>query len=595
MGTRRITAGLIFAALALCGTLAARSLGAGGPVSAYPTAGTVDASPMTQISFRGAGPAELGRVEVTGSVTGRHTGRLEAHSDGDGASFFPDRPFRAREAVAVRAARPLIGSRRGRVTFRVATLPGDRTVSHDEAARAAGSGGAGAAASGPSKFHSVSGFRPPSIDVLTRRSGRARGDIFLAPKSGQRAAMIVDDSGKLVWYHPAPPNYRIYDFRRQRYGGHNDLTWIEYRDCRLPECGIGRIYDRAYRKVASVRAGNGYAADFHDFTISPQSTAYMIISQPVQADLRSVGGPSNGWMFDSIVQEIDVPTGAVRFEWHALDHIPLTRSGLRYSHDTFDPYHVNSVDQESDGNLLISARNTDAVFEIDRASGRVLWQLGGNGSSYRMGRGASFIAQHDARRQRNGEITIFDNGLGAGLGDRPARGIVLELKGGKAYLRHALQRAKPVYANSQGNVQGLPTGGYFVGWGGHTPYFSEFDGSGRMVYDAQFAGTQGNSYRAFRFAWHGRPSHAPAVAAAAASGGRVKVWVSWNGATEVASWQLFAGPHRSSLQPVKTVARRGFETSISFAPAKRYVQVRALDAQGHLLGASGVTSVTGGG
>ena len=205
-----------------------------------------------------------------------------------------------------------------------------------------------------------------------------------------------------------------------------------------------------------------------------------------------------------------------------------------------------------------------------------------------MGHGASFIAQHDARRLRNGEITIFDNGSGAGLGNRPSRGIVLELKSGKAYLRRSLKRPHDVFAASQGNVEGLPTGGYFVGWGGQTPYFSEFDHDGHLVYDAQFANTVGNTYRAYRYSWHAHPTDPPAVVATASSS-RTKVWVSWNGATEVAKWEVLAGPTPFLLKSSKRVARRGFETSISLNGAHQYVQVIALDSHGSQLGTSNVT------
>ena len=575
------------AAVALCGTVAATSQGASGLVAVYPNAGTPAASAKTQISFRGAPPEELGAVDVTGSRTGRHTGRLQPHSDGNGASFLPDKPFSPAETVTVRTARPLVGAHGGAVTFKVGRFDLGNGTTH-VAALSGGTGAGDGSGGGGSSFHTVDGFHPPSIEVLTRKKGRARGTIFLAPKSGQRAAMMIDDAGKLVWYHPAPHGFRIYDFRRQKYHGGNALTWIEWHDCRSPDCAVGRIYDSAYRQIDSVRAGNGYAADFHEFTISAQNTAYLIINQPMQTDLRSVGGSSNGWMYDSIVQEIDIPTGAVRFEWHALGHVSLKTSGVGPRHGTYDPYHLNSIAQESNGNLLISLRNTNTVYEVDRSSGRILWRLGGKRSNYKMGHGASFIAQHDARRLRNGEITIFDNGSGAGLGNRPSRGIVLELKSGKAYLRRSLKRPHDVFAASQGNVEGLPTGGYFVGWGGQTPYFSEFDHDGHLVYDAQFANTVGNTYRAYRYSWHAHPTDPPAVVATASSS-RTKVWVSWNGATEVAKWEVLAGPTPFLLKSSKTVARRGFETSISLNGAHQYVQVIALDSHGSQLGTSNVT------
>jgi Arylsulfotransferase (ASST) len=584
----RLTPALATLLAAIFAAVVSTSEGAGRPVSVYPSAGTPTASPQTQISFRGADPAELGAIKVTGSRTGFHRGRLERHSDGNGASFLPTRPFDPGELVTVRAASPLVGERHGAVTFRTAVFRPKLA--------AAAAGGGGSSSLGDSSFHSVGGFHPPAIKVLTRKKGRAKGDIFLAPKSGQRAAMITDDSGKLVWYHPAPHGFRIYDFRRQRYHGKQALTWMEWRSCSSSDCAVGQIYDTSYRPVASVRAGNGYAADFHEFGVTSNGTAYLIINQPVAADLRSVGGPKNGPMYDSIVQKIDIVTGLVLFEWHASGHVPLSESYLRYRHGTFDPYHVNSIYEESNGDLLISARNTSAAYEVDPSSGNIVWRLGGKKSGFKFGHGARFLAQHDVRRVKNGNITIFDNEFGAGMGHGPSRGLVLsvDMKHHSAKLVRSLHRKTSVRAASQGNVQGLPNGDYFVGWGGLSPYYSEFDRKGHLVYDAQFFNTVGNSYRAFRFPWHATPADPPAVFAAV-SRGKTKVWMSWNGATDVAKWRVLAGATPVLLADTATVARRNFETAATLKSVQHYVKVQALSSNGSVLGTSPVSTVQGAG
>src|SRR5205085_1978145 len=229
-------------------------------------------------------------------------------------------------------------------------------------------------------------------------------------------------------------------------------------------------------------------------------------------------------------------------------------SELRAGGGLYDPYHVNSIDQEPNGNLLISARNTDAVYEVDKSTGKILWRLGGKKSNYKMSGGSRFIAQHDARRQKDGTITIFDNGSGAGLGNRNARAIVLKLSGGTAKLVHEFHRGK-VHAESQGSMEQLPNGNWFVGWGGQQKYFSEFDKHGHRVYDGEFADQVGNTYRAFRFAWHATPTDPPAIAAKA-SGGNTKVWASWNGATEVAKWEVLGGPSQFLLSSMKTSNRK---------------------------------------
>ena len=138
----------------------------------------------------------------------------------------------------------------------------------------------------------------------------------------------------------------------------------------------------------------------------------------------------------------------------------------------------------------------------------------------------------------------------------------------------------------------------FVGWGA-VPYFTEFDPRGRVLFDVSFGkGTarikgpdqDADTYRAFRFVWHGHPAGRPDVAA---SGG--KLYVSWTGATEVARWQLLSGKGADSLRPGATVAKRGFETALPLRGLSgAHVAVRALAASGRILSTSRAVRADGG-
>ncbi|MPY85107.1 MAG: hypothetical protein GEV00_17695 [Actinophytocola sp.] len=137
---------------------------------------------------------------------------------------------------------------------------------------------------------------------------------------------------------------------------------------------------------------------------------------------------------------------------------------------------------------------------------------------------------------------------------------------------------------AEGNMQILPNGNVFVGWGDR-PGYAEYSPDGEVVYDAQPAeGVE--SYRAYRFGWHGNPATRPAIALRPADGDRTDVYVSWNGATEVASWQVLAGPSPQRLRPVASAPNRGFETRITVSTKADYVAVRARDAAGDTLSTS---------
>ena len=207
-----------------------------------------------------------------------------------------------------------------------------------------------------------------------------------------------------------------------------------------------------------------------------------------------------------------------------------------------------------------------------------------------MGSGTLTAFQHDATLLPNGLISVFDNG-GVPIVHPQSRGILVSLNQQTSTETLVAEYEHPgsaLKAGSQGNVQLLPSGNLFIGWGAE-PWFSEFNSSGQLLFDARMPpGDQ--SYRAYRFPWTGTPSGPPSIAASASSAkGPVTVYASWNGATEVASWRVFGGAGPTAAQPLAGVAsgaRSGFETAIATPGPEAYVQVQALSSSGAVLGTS---------
>ncbi|MDP8947190.1 MAG: arylsulfotransferase family protein, partial [Actinomycetota bacterium] len=278
----------------------------------------------------------------------------------------------------------------------------------------------------------------------------------------------------------------------------------------------------------------------------------------------------------------------VLFKWHSLDHVSLDESYTKPPKNPkspFDYFHINSIEVDEDSNLLVSARRTSTVYKIERNSGEVIWRLGGKRSDFEMGPGTRTAWQHDARRQPDGTITIFDNG--GVTKDELSYGLVLELDEEKMRATLVRRYAHPDgrLAGTQGSMQVLPNGNVFIGWGSN-PLLSEFSKDGELLFNAAFPpGVE--SYRAFRSVWSAQPGDAPAVAAdRAASEEKVTLYASWNGATEVATWEVLAGPNPEELEAVATAPREGFETAITVNTAEPYVGVRARDYSGRVLGTS---------
>ena len=455
-------------------------------------------------------------------------------------------------------------------------------------------GGASNAPESVRSFRSRPDLSPPAVEVVTQahEEHTAPGYIFVAPKkgAGQDGPLILDNSGQPVWFHPVRgEGVRAMDFKVQHYRGEPVLTYYQ---------GVGLTYgrgeyvilDSSYREITRVRAGNGYLGDHHEFLITPHHTALITIYNPLPWDLSAVGGATEGVVLDGIAQEVDIQSGEVLFEWHSLDHVGLEESHYEPPENPkwpFDYFHINSIDVDHDSNLLISARRTFTVYKIDRESGEVIWRLGGKKSDFEMDPGTRTRFQHDARRQPDGTITIFDNGVSKV--DERSRGLVLELdeKTMSAALVREYAHPDGRVAATQGNVQVLPNKNVFIGWGSD-PLFSEFTRDGQLLFNARFNHASNESYRAFRFEWSAQPTEEePAVAAeAGAEEDEVRLYASWNGATEVASWEVLAGSGAEGLEPVGRVERDGFETAMRVSTKEAYVGVRARDRTGRVLGTS---------
>jgi hypothetical protein len=557
-------------------------------VYAFPIPGGRVASPSTQITLRGVSPSRIaGAILVGGSKTGLHPGTVVADSDGNGGSFFPAQPFAPGETVTVRTSLNVHGARNGLFQFTIGLPAGGLPSLHwPPAKRVPGD---------IWQFRSRPDLKPAAVVMTKRSRGASPGDIFLAPQFGplQDGPEILDPSGALVWFNPLSGNDSASDLKVQTYHGAPVLTWWQgYVSAGI---GVGQdlIYNSNYQQVAAVHAGNGVSADLHDFQITPRGTALITSSFPVYWNASAVHGSKRQIVLDSIVQEIDIPTGLVLFQWDSLDHVPVTDTyqALPNSKYPFDYFHVNSVQLDTDGGLLVSGRNTWAAYKLDHRSGGVIWRLGGRHSSFRLAPGTYWAFQHDVRARAGHDlfVTLFDNSAGPPTIHQQSRGIKLFVD-----LKHmtARQVADHVHApalstQNEGNFQQLPDRDDFLGWGQQGD-FDEYSPNGQLLLEGHFV--DGNSnYRAYRFGWSGTPVTPPSVAVSR-SGKIVTVSASWNGATHVRSWRILGGPSPTALHGLRTVPKSGFETTAHVGP-QAYVAVQPLDWSGHVMATSVVRKV----
>jgi hypothetical protein len=593
-------------ALCACGGTSSASSGALTPtadvsstssaVTVSPLPGTPDASPATQISFLGGAGTKVSDVHVVGSHSGNHGGSLRAYSTGTGESFVPKHRFVEGERVTVHARVESSGATQ--------TVSTSFTIAHQDAVSQTQFPNNPGDPRAIQHYSSAPSLTPSTVTITTpARPGGAGGDLFQAPYQGKGTPgpMISEQNGSLVWFHPVPKDDSATNFQVQQYEGKPVLTWWQGR---ILEVGFGQgedeIYSTSYQHIATIYAGNGYHADLHVIKITPQGTAWIDVFDPIHMNLSSAGGESNGVLTDSVVEEIDIKTGLVMWEWHALGHISLSESNNPAPKASYpwDYVHINSISPgpeggtagagaaDQPGQVLLSSRNTWTLYDVNMHTGSIDWRLGGSHSSFRQGAGTRFYWQHDSEWQPGGLISVFDNGSDPPK-EKQSRGLLLDPNTSNrtvTLLKQFTNPTKTLLASSQGNLLNLSSGestsgNWLMGYGG-LPNFTEYDPAGHVLLDGTL-GKNVQSFRTYLDPWSGQ---APGVPSVAVSGSSVSV--SWNGATNVASWQVLGGASATTLAPVAKAAKAGFQTTISVPAGSAYVAVQALDAGGAVLATS---------
>lgn len=359
---------------------------------------------------------------------------------------------------------------------------------------------------------------PPPVTIIASQANIGQGDIFITPTgdSGTYAngPEILDSANNIVWFHPIPQGQTAADFRAQSYDGQSVLTWWQGTGLGGLSDGTDYIYNQEYQQIAAVKAGNGLTTDGHEFLITPWNTALILSYATATANLTSIGGSADQTVINGIVQEVDISTGRVLFQWNSEDHVPFSQSEqpLPASPSTpWDWFHINAVHVDTHGDLLIDARNTWTTYDVSPWSGNIVWQLGGKNSSFTLQAAPGqvldsaneiFAWQHDPEALGDGYYTFFDN-ESSGTSLLPySRAVTVRLNRWThvATLVASENQPEGLLAPSQGNAQTTSNGDLFVGWGA-LPYFSEFNRLGQLIFNAELpAGV--NSYRAYLLPWN---------------------------------------------------------------------------------------------
>jgi len=393
-------------------------------------------------------------------------------------------------------------------------------------------------------------------------------------------ALILNNHGEPVFYQPIDPVPAILDFKVQPNG---QMSFYNPH----PQKRVVEVWDETYQIVHTYRPCNGYQIDRHDSYIMADGRALLLAAEyrPVDMSQYVAGGDPNAIVKGCVIQEVDA-AGLVLWQWLSLDHIPPTDSVVDLTSHLINYIHCYSLNLDDDGNILLSSRHLHEVTKISRQTGEIIWRLGGKGNDFTFVNDPheGFFFQHDARRLANGNITVYDNRTDTDPSFF-SRGVEYSLDLAKMEATMVWQYINtPVtYAGAMGNMQRLPGGNSLIGWGfSSAPLITEVTPAGEKVFELSTA-QPGASYRAFRYPWEGHPSWAPALVARSAGPLKIRLYFSWNGATEIASYRIYGDTHPVPATLLAEVPRDGFETSYLFeasGPGLYYFRVMAVDKEG---------------
>ncbi|MGH2862828.1 MAG: MFS transporter [Solirubrobacteraceae bacterium] len=457
---------------------------------------------------------------------------------------------------------------------------------------------------GAYSFVSAPNLHPPKITGGGSPSVEKSlpGDIMLAnfydltqhPMVGQSGPLILGGNLQPIWFQPVPTNVVANNLEAQTYDGKPVLSWWQGDVTATGQINSGEdvVVNQHYQKIATLKGSDGWVLTMHEFAIRGHD-AWVTANKNVPAQLARFGGVNGGAMIDSAVQEYDLRTGKLVYSWVASKHIHEDDSYAVPPENGFpwDVYHVNSVDPLGHGTFLVSMRNTWAVYLVNARTGRIEWTLGGKHSSFAVPAAVHFEWQHDAQLLNATTLSVFDDHCceitGAGVylnATGPSRGLVLKLDPATHTVKLEKQYSHGVSVESRymGDVQQLPGGGAFVGWG-DVPFMSEFSRSGQLTFDAVLP-TPDITYRAYVQPWVGLPLYPP-TGAARKRGATTTVYASWNGATRVTGWKVLA-LSSGGKQVIATASKSGFETSIPVHTAAGSFELQAIDAAGQVIGNS---------
>ena len=425
-------------------------------------------------------------LTVTGSKSGIHTGDFIYSDNNRKLIFKPHQAFDYNETVEVRLNGLRTSSRgNNRLTYTFQTQekkmePFYYTYPEDE-------NNFSNSFPGADSYGSI-----PPLDV-TISNNPSPGNIFLNNFRNvdyNTAYLIIAGNDGIPVYSRAMTQ-NTPDFKRLPNGNYAYYDFVP------------RIYyaeDSQFNIVDSFYCGNGYTTDNHDLIVMNNGHAIVMSYDRQIIDMSQIvpGGQPNATVIGMIIQEIDENKNVV-FQWRSWDHFEITDAiGINLTTSTVDYCHGNAMELDNDGNIMVSSRHFNEITKISRTTGEMVWRLGGNNNEFTFINDSSFFSyQHDIRRIKNGNITLYDNGNRRDSLYSRAVEYSLDEVNKTATLVWQYRNSPDIFGPNRGSVQRLKTGNTLICWGGTNPTLTEVTPSGEIALEMSFP-FRTYSYRVFK-------------------------------------------------------------------------------------------------